>query len=184
MAQRVSDWHQDGTMSKQVWGAAGGATYRGANEEFVNGQVVVYISGSWQVPQFVKTIGDAFDWQAVPQPCGPAACTGMPGGAALVAFKPRNTPAEVARLMDYLASEAVTTEATRARCSCPPAPGLPAGSEYRSRRTRGEEVARGAFGRRRCRRCRRSPTLQGYALNRAMFNATVQPHHPGHRPAS
>jgi alpha-1,4-digalacturonate transport system substrate-binding protein len=63
------------------------------------------MSGSWQIPQFAETIGDAFDWWAVPAPCGPAACTGMPGGAALVAIKDTEHPEEVAMVMDYLAQE-------------------------------------------------------------------------------
>jgi alpha-1,4-digalacturonate transport system substrate-binding protein len=104
------DWHRDGTMSKQIWGSVGGASYRGANEEFANGQVVVYFSGNWQFPQFAKTIGDAFDWHGVPEPCGPVACTGMPGGAFLVPYKSTKHPQEVARLMDYLASEPVYEE--------------------------------------------------------------------------
>ena len=63
------------------------------------------MSGSWQIPQFAETIGDAFDWWAIPAPCGPAACTGMPGGAALVAMKDTDHPAEVGKLMDFLAQE-------------------------------------------------------------------------------
>ena len=58
MAQRVYDWHQDGTMSNELWGSVSGSTYRGANEEFANAQVVMYMSGSWQIGQFTDTIGD------------------------------------------------------------------------------------------------------------------------------
>lgn len=105
MATMLYDWHQDGTMAKELWGSVSGNTYLGANEEFANAQVVLYMSGSWQIPQFAETIGDGFDWWAVPAPCGPAACTGMPGGAALVAMKDSKHPAEVAKLMDFLAQE-------------------------------------------------------------------------------
>ncbi len=105
MAQKLYDWHQDGTMSKELWGSVSGSTYLGANEDFANAQVVMYMSGSWQVPQFASTIGDAFDWWAVPAPCGPAACTGMPGGAALVGIKATEHPEEVAKLMEFLAQE-------------------------------------------------------------------------------
>lgn len=110
MVQRVADWHKDGTMPKEVWGGAAGSTYKGANEEFVNGQVAVYFSGSWQVAQFSQKIKDAFDWAAVPQPCGPAGCTGLPGGAGLVAVKYAKNPQEVTRLMEYLGSEDVVRE--------------------------------------------------------------------------
>ena len=36
-------------------------------------------------------------------PCGPAACSGMPGGAAFVAFKQTKSPEEVAKFLDWLA---------------------------------------------------------------------------------
>ncbi|CAN1547785.1 UgpB ABC-type sugar transport system, periplasmic component [Rhabdaerophilaceae bacterium] len=108
--KKIVDWHADGTMPKSLWGSVGGATYRGGNDEFANGQVVMYFSGSWQFPQFAKTIGKNFDWQAVSQPCGPAACTGMPGGAGLVPIKTTKSPKEVAALMEWFASEAVQAE--------------------------------------------------------------------------
>ena len=110
MATKIYGWHNDGVMSKAIWGSVGGAAYRGANEEFSNGQVVLYMSGSWQFAQFVKTVGDGFDWHGVANPCGPASCSGMPGGAALVAYKTSKHPAEIGKLMDYLASEPVYSE--------------------------------------------------------------------------
>lgn len=109
MAQLMVDWHEDGTMIPDVWVGAGGS-YAAANEEFVNAQVVFYMSGSWQIGQFENLIGDAFDWRAVPNPCGPAACTGMPGGAALVGIDDTDHPEEVARLLEYLAGEDVLEE--------------------------------------------------------------------------
>jgi alpha-1,4-digalacturonate transport system substrate-binding protein len=108
MAELFVGWHEDGTMPMEIW--AGATGYVGANEEFGNAQVVLYMSGSWQVGQFTDQIGDAFDWEAVPNPCGPGACTAMPGGAALVAIKDTEHPEEVARVMEYLASEDVLSE--------------------------------------------------------------------------
>lgn len=105
MAQLLVDWHNDGTMSKELWGSVSGSSYRGANEEFSNSQVVMYMSGSWQIAQFAEQVGDAFDWWAVPNPCGPATCTGMPGGAAVAAFKDTEHPQEVAKLMEFLSAE-------------------------------------------------------------------------------
>lgn len=110
MARTVYDWHRSGVMSKELWGSVSGAAYRGANDEFKNAQVVMYMSGSWQIAQFDKTIGNAFDWIAVPNPCGPGGCTGMPGGAGLVAIKTTKEPKAVAKVMDYLASEEVQRE--------------------------------------------------------------------------
>ena len=86
-------WAGDGTMMKDVWVSAAGSTYRAAAEDFINGQLVYYYSGSWQVPNFAAKIGDGFDWVATGSPCGPAACTGMPGGAGLVAVKYTKNPA-------------------------------------------------------------------------------------------
>jgi alpha-1,4-digalacturonate transport system substrate-binding protein len=109
-AQLVYDWHKNGVMAKEMWGSVSGTAYRGANDEFKNAQVVMYLSGSWQTNQFDKTVGDAFDWIVAPNPCGPGGCSSMPGGAALVAFKTTQHPKEVARVMEYLASELVLAE--------------------------------------------------------------------------
>jgi alpha-1,4-digalacturonate transport system substrate-binding protein len=110
MTQRIADWHAEGTMPKEVWGGVAGRTYKALAEEFANANVVMYESGSWQIGQFSKTIGDSFDWWAIPNPCGPAACSGLPGGAAVVAIKYTQHPAEVAKLMEWLASEPVMKE--------------------------------------------------------------------------
>ena len=109
MMQLMVDWHADGTMNPDVWIGSQGS-YAAGNESFVNGQVVLYMSGSWQVGQFNNVIGDAFDWVVIPNPCGPAACTGMPGGAALVGIADTEHPAEVARVMEYLTQEDVMAE--------------------------------------------------------------------------
>ncbi len=104
------EWNQNGTMAKEVWGAKGGAAYQDAAQEFVNGQLVYYFSGSWQVGRFEEAIGDAFDWQVVPSPCGPGGCTGMPGGAGLVGFKHTQHPEAVAKVIDFFASEPIYAE--------------------------------------------------------------------------
>ena len=101
-------WHQDGTALIDVWAATPG--YVGANEDFANARLACYMSGSWQVQQFSQTIGDAFDWEVVPFPCGPAGCTGLPGGAAVVPIASTEHPEEVVRVMEYLAQEDVLRE--------------------------------------------------------------------------
>ncbi len=103
-------WAGEGIMMKDVWVSAAGSTYRAAAEDFINAQLVYYYSGSWQVPNFAAKIGDAFDWVATGSPCGPAACTGMPGGAGLVAVKYTQNPEEVAQVMDYLARADILKE--------------------------------------------------------------------------
>jgi alpha-1,4-digalacturonate transport system substrate-binding protein len=104
------DWSKDGTMSKDVWVSAAGQSYRAAADDFINGQVAFYYAGSWQVPNFAKKIGNNFDWVATGSPCGPTACTGLPGGAALVAVKYTKNPKEVAKVMDYLARKDIVKE--------------------------------------------------------------------------
>lgn len=106
IAGRFLRWAKDGTVMPDVWAAAGGG-YRDAFEEFRNGKAVLYLSGSWQLNRMQQQIGDSFEWQAVPNPCGPAACSGMPGGAAYVALKGTKSPKEVAAFLDYLASAPV-----------------------------------------------------------------------------
>lgn len=173
MAQKVYDWHQDGTMSLELWGSVSGGTYRGANEEFANAQVVMYVSGSWQIAQFADTIGDAFDWWAVPNPCGPAACTGMPGGAALVALETSAHPAEVGRLMDYLTQEDVLNEFYGRTLFVPGHIGLSqSGVDFQT----DSEQARHALDIFAAEVGKLSPIafdLQGYPFNRILFNAII-----------
>ena len=47
--KKFVEWNKDGLMPKEVWGGIGGSAYRDAFEEFANGRVVMYYSGSWQV---------------------------------------------------------------------------------------------------------------------------------------
>ncbi len=107
MTQMLHDWHQDGTMSKDLWGSVSGTKYHAPNEWWNAAEVVFMMSGSWQIGRFASEVGDDFDWWAVPAPCGPAACTGMPGGNALVAF---NANEAVGKVMDFLASKEKLSE--------------------------------------------------------------------------
>jgi alpha-1,4-digalacturonate transport system substrate-binding protein len=103
-------WNNDGVAAKEVWVSAAGTTYRAASDDFINGQLVYYYSGSWQIPNFATKIGNGFDWVATGSPCGPAVCSGMPGGAGLVATKSTKNPEEVAKVMEYLASTPIAKE--------------------------------------------------------------------------
>ena len=95
--------HNDGSMPLDIW--AGGDSARNGRDEFINGNLVFYYSGNWQLTSFSQNIGDAFDWEAVPNPCGPVTCTGMPGGAVWAAVRATQHPEEVTRVMEYMASE-------------------------------------------------------------------------------
>ena len=96
-------------MPPEVWGGSGGQ-YTAANTFFINGKLVFYFAGSWAVQQFTSGIGNKFEWDAVPNPYGDCGSTGMPGGAALVAFKASKNPKEVGKLVDWLTSDAVLEE--------------------------------------------------------------------------
>ena len=167
------DWHSNGTMSKALWGSVGGTTYRGATEEFANAQVVFYMSGNWQFTQFAKTVGKNFEWQAVPNPCGPGNCSGMPGGAGLVPIKTTKNPQAVARVVEYFASEPVYEEFHARTLFLPAHLGIAKkGINYvtddanvkKSLAIAVDQVAQ------------TSPVafrLQGYEHNRILFNATI-----------
>jgi alpha-1,4-digalacturonate transport system substrate-binding protein len=101
MAEILFGWHSEGITPAEVWLGSGGS-YAAAADFFINGQLVLYMSGSWQVGRFSNDIGDAFDWEVIPNPTGPGGSTGMPGGAALMAIGSTQHPQEVARVMDYL----------------------------------------------------------------------------------
>jgi alpha-1,4-digalacturonate transport system substrate-binding protein len=103
-------WHKDNITPKEVW-VGGGGTYKAAKDYFVNGELVFYYSGAWQIAAFTKEIPkDKFEWKAVPQPCGTDACTGMPGGTMIIALAGTKYPKETALVMDFMASEEVLGE--------------------------------------------------------------------------
>ncbi|EBA07515.1 ABC transporter substrate-binding protein [Sagittula stellata] len=95
-AQMMLDWHESGLMPADIWPAASGAKYTNGNELFFNQEVPFYMSGSWNTSNVQSNVGDAFDWQVVPVPCGPDGCGVMPGGAGLVAFKSGDAEKEAA----------------------------------------------------------------------------------------
>jgi alpha-1,4-digalacturonate transport system substrate-binding protein len=169
----VIGWHTSGIMSKELWGSVSGATYRGANDEFKNAQVVMYMSGSWQIAQFDKTIGNAFDWVAVPTPCGPGGCTGLPGGAGLVAIKTTKNPQAVAKVMEWLASEEVLSEFYSRALFVPAHLGLSAkGLRYPTASPQGK-AALETFTKGVAQISPAAYQLQGYQFNRIMFNAVI-----------
>ena len=171
MSELLVGWHEDGTMPLEVW--AGSSGYAPANELFVNGQVVMYMSGSWQIGQFSETIGDAFDWVVVPNPCGAGTdCTGMPGGAALVGIADTEHPEEVAQVMDYLASEPVLKEFSERTLFIPGHLGL---AEQELNFDTDLELAANALGVFTAQVAELAQTaydLQAYPYNRVIFDAT------------
>jgi alpha-1,4-digalacturonate transport system substrate-binding protein len=131
---RLVDWTEQGLMLPEVWVSAAGTTYRAAADDFINAQIPFYYSGSWQVANLSSKIGDAFDWVATGSPCGTAGCSGLAGGAGLVAVKYTQNPEAVAKVMDYLASEEVVREFTERTLFLPAHAGVVAagGLEFQS----------------------------------------------------
>lgn len=127
-ARKLVDWAASGKLNKETWVAAAGTTYRPGIEDFINAQAAFYYSGSWQIAALSTKIGKNFDWVATGSPCGSAGCSGLPGGAALVGIKYTKNAAEVGKVMDYLASEAVVKEFTERTLFLPAHKGVAAGA--------------------------------------------------------
>lgn len=172
MASRFVEWNQNGTVEKDVW-AATGSGYRDAFSAFANAQIVLYYSGSWQLGRMDKQIAAAFDWQAVPDPCGPAACTGMPGGAALVGFKQTKSPQAVAALLNYFAQPAIYQEMMERTDNIPAEMSLlKSGVTYANLSAAGK-AGMTAFLESARKLAPLAYRLQGYKYNRVVFDSTV-----------
>jgi len=109
-AGKLVQWVADGRMLRDTWVAAAGTSYRAAADDFINAAIPFYYSGSWQIANFSTKIGDGFDWVATGSPCGTVGCSGLAGGAALVAVRYTENPEEVARVMEFLAREDIIRE--------------------------------------------------------------------------
>jgi alpha-1,4-digalacturonate transport system substrate-binding protein len=166
-------WHKDGAMLKDVWGGSGGSSYADAVGEFKNGRLVMILSGSWQINRMQKEIGNAFDWVAVPNPCGPAACTGMPGGAAWVALKTTKSPKEVGQFLDFMAQDAAVAEFASRTNNIPAHAGVAKkGVGYPSAGPLAQ-AALGVFTSGTSSLAPAAYALQGYRYNRALMLPTV-----------
>lgn len=166
-------WHKDGAMLKEVWAGSGGSTYADSIGEFKNGRVAMVLSGSWQINRLQKDIGNAFDWVAVPNPCGPAACSGIPGGAAWVALKTSKSPKEVGMFLDFIASEANYAEFTGKTNNIPAHAGLAKkGVSYPGAQP-GAQAALASFSKGVASLSPVAYQFQGYKYNRAIMLPTV-----------
>ncbi|MEL6572077.1 MAG: ABC transporter substrate-binding protein [Pseudomonadota bacterium] len=168
-------WNNDGTIATDVWAGQGGTSYQDAAQEFINGELVFYYSGSWQVGRMDENVGDFFDWRVVDSPCGPAGpCSGMPGGAGIVGFEQTENPEAVAAVIDYLAQEDVYAEVTARTRNLPAHLGVAsAGVEFEG----ASEAAQAALNGFAASLPKVDPAAfwyQGYPGNRAMFGITVE----------
>jgi len=166
-------WHKDGSMLKDVWGGSGGSTYADSVGEFVNGRVAMVLSGSWQINRLQKDVGNKFDWVAVPNPCGPAACSGIPGGAAWVALKTSKSPKEVAAFMDFISSETSYAEFTGKTKNIPAHQGLAKKGVSYADAAPAQRAALGVFSAGVANLATEAFVFQGYKYNRAIMFPTV-----------
>lgn len=118
MVELLKSWHDTGITPAEVWLGAGGS-YAAATDFFINGQLAVYMTGSWNIGRFSNDIGDLFDWEAVPNPTGDGGSTGVAGGSGIVAFASTEHPEEVAQVMAFLASPEAYAQYSAATLSIP-----------------------------------------------------------------
>ncbi len=171
-AKKFVEWNKAGLMPKEVWGGIGGSAYRDAFEEFANGRIVMYYSGSWQIRRMDTQVTKSFDWAVVPAPCGPAGCTAMPGGAAYVGLKRTKSPAAVAKFLDFLSQDANYSEMMARTENIPAHLGVAkAGVTYNVSPL--AKAALNSFVGDVAKILKPNFDLQGYRLNRAVFQPTA-----------
>lgn len=166
-------WNKDGTMLRDVWASSGGSTYADAGGEFVNGNIVMWLSGSWQVTRLQRDVGNKFDWVAVPNPCGNASCSGIPGGAAWVALKTSKSPKEAGAFLDFMASEPVYAEFTARTNNIPAHAGLAKKGVNYTNAQPSAKAALAVFSNGVASLAPVAYHFQGYKYNRAMQLPTV-----------
>ncbi len=96
----LNDWHEEGITPPEVWLV--GDSMNSCIDFFKSGDLVMCMSGSWQIGGLAADVGDAFDWVVVPNPTGDGGSTGVAGGSAVAAFADTEHPEAVARLMEFL----------------------------------------------------------------------------------
>lgn len=96
--QPIVEMMASGDMPADFW-LGSGSRYQGANEIFLAGQTPIYLSGNWQVAQFVENA--QFDWTVVPNPCE-TECGGFPGGKFMAAFEQSENPALAAEFIRFM----------------------------------------------------------------------------------
>ncbi len=99
-AEIVKGWHDNAETPIEVWLSA--EPVNSCIGPFKSGQLVMCMSGSWQINGLVADVGDAFDWVVVPNPTGDGGSTGIAGGSAVVAFAGSKHPEAAARLVEFL----------------------------------------------------------------------------------
>ena len=169
--EKFKNWHETGVMPMDLWGAVGGATHRELFADFLNANVVFYFGGSWNLGKMDAEVGDLFDWEVAPAPCGPSSCTVMPGGGALVAFKHTEHPEAMGTFINYLSQPENLTEVIAASVEIPASRSVgDAGVEYPGASERTQE-ALATFSAQVPKMADAAYRFQGWRYQRAMMNS-------------
>lgn len=96
--QPLVDLMAEDLMPRDFW-IGTGSRYEGANEIFLAQETPIYLSGSWQVGQFVENA--EFNWSAAPNPCADE-CGGFPGGKFMAALEASENPALAAEFVRFM----------------------------------------------------------------------------------
>jgi alpha-1,4-digalacturonate transport system substrate-binding protein len=99
-AELLNSWHEEGITPSEVWLV--GDSLNNCIDYVISGELVMCMSGSWQIGRMAADVGDAFDWVVVPNPSGAGGSTGVAGGSAVVAFADTEYPEATAALMEFL----------------------------------------------------------------------------------
>ena len=99
-AETLNGWHEAGITPSEVWLV--GDSLNNCIDWFKSAELVMCMSGSWQINGLANDVADSFDWVVVPNPTGDGGSTGVAGGSAVVAFADTAYPEQVGMLMEYL----------------------------------------------------------------------------------
>jgi len=99
----LKTWQDEGLMPAELWLV--GDSMNNCIDWIKSGEMVMCMTGSWQINGMANDVGDAFDWMVVPNPTGAGGSTGVAGGSAVVAFSGTKHPEAVAKLMEFLFAE-------------------------------------------------------------------------------
>ena len=99
-AELLNSWHEEGVTPSEVWLV--GDSLNNCIDSLISGDLVMCMTGSWQIGRMSQDVGDAFDWVVVPNPTGAGGSTGVAGGSAVVAFADTEHPEAAAKLMEFL----------------------------------------------------------------------------------
>lgn len=96
----LKSWQDGGLMPSELWLV--GDSKNNCIDWMKTGEMVMCMTGSWQINGMANDVSDAFDWMVVPNPTGAGGSTGVAGGSAVVAFASTKHPEETAKLMEFL----------------------------------------------------------------------------------